>query len=112
MVFKCSQDHSVHYTQLLLRLRASHDGSPVAIKVFVSVISLSFKNFEECLFDFIVFVQMMCSHDSHAEDKERYIKKKVKSKTLKSVVIQKKKSVVIQMVMTQVYSLGENELVT
>ena len=112
MVFKCSQDHSVHYTQLLLRLRASHDGSPVDIKVFVSVISLSFKNFQECLFDFIVFVQMMCSHDSHAEDKERYIKKKVKSKTLKSVVIQKKKSVVIQMVMTQVYSLGENELVT
>lgn len=91
MVFKCSQDHSVHYTQLLLRLHVSHDGSPVAIKVFVSVISLSFKNFQEFLFDFIVFVQMMCSHDSHAEDKERYIKKKVKSKTLKSVVIQKKK---------------------
>ena len=41
---------------------------------------------------------------SHAEDKERYVKKKVKNKTLKSVVI--------QTVITQVYSLGENELVT
>lgn len=41
---------------------------------------------------------------NHSEDKKRYVKKKVKNKTLKSVVI--------QTVMTQVCSLGENELVT
>lgn len=105
VVFKCSQDYSIHYTQLLFRLHVSYDGSSMAIKVFISMICLSFKNISRVS----VWLHRFCSNDVFSwqailRTKKRYVKKKVKSKTLKRVVI--------QMVMTQVYSLGENELVT